>query len=136
MSDKLTKRFITCGYVAAICDAGLIAIGAIEGTYGLSAQNFINAAVFLALAFGIFRRSRICAILVLLYFVAEAGAMYPDLRASVDQFGGGILDPLWPSIFWILALWISLALAGILFSLGVVGTFSWHARERLAPLQP
>ncbi len=73
-----------------------------------------GAAILFALAYGIYRRSRVCAVLVLVnHFLGVAG-----LFARVRE-----VPPIEIAVTLVL---------GVLYVLGVIGTFVHHARRRPA----
>ena len=110
----MAERMVVCGWIAAaIAGAVMLALGANLGLRGL--PYFVAAAVLFALAYGIYRRSRICAVLVLLnHSLGVAGIL---LHA-------GNVQPIEIAVTLVL---------GILYVLGVIGTFVHHARRHAAP---
>lgn len=78
------------------------------GSMGFSAWSLIDAALIFGLAFGIYRKSRVCALIMLIYFVGSKILMLMDGYAS-NLFG------------------IALALAFLYwYTKGVIGTFAYH----------
>lgn len=107
----MAERLVACGWIAASV-AGLITlVFLIVGGLGLTPLNLIDAVLLLGLAYGIYRRSRVCAVLVLAYHVANQMAL----------FERALLVP---------PLTVAIALVfGALYVLGIIGTFSHHARR-------
>ncbi len=84
---------------------------------GWSASTLLNlalAAIFFSLGYGIYRASRICAVMALLLFVFERIRMYDAVAAVESARGPGIL----------LGFWISVVFLAALYALGVGGTFA------------
>lgn len=115
IDEKMTERMVACGWIAAAF-AGLfmIAWGFARGGE-IVWVGLVAAAILLALAYGIYRRSRICALIVLLNHVVGFGGLLGHAR---------YVPPLEVAFALIL---------GVLYVLGVVGTFLHHAHEREQP---
>jgi len=96
-------REIRVAWIAATIVAGVTLLMVLMGV--VSRWNFLDVFVSLALAFGIYRRSRVCAILMLCYFLANR-----VLAVSLFHRAPGIE-----------ALFLAAA-----FILGVHGTFDYH----------
>jgi hypothetical protein len=67
---------IRLGWAAALFSAGMtlvVTIAAMTGTESeiFSAWSLLDVAMILGLAFGIYKKSRVCAVLMLVYFVAS-----------------------------------------------------------------
>lgn len=73
---------------------------------GMDAWSFADAAVILGLAFGIYRKSRACAVLMLLYFIAGKIIM----MVETGKPSGLLLSLVFAYYFW----------------QGIVGTFAFH----------
>ena len=114
IDDTLAQRMVVCGWIAAAAaGAVMLALGATVGFRGLA--YFVAAAVLFALAYGIYRRSRVCAVLVLLnHLLGVAGIL---LHA-------GTVQPVEIAATLVL---------GVLYVLGMIGTFVYHARRDVAP---
>jgi len=109
--SEILKK-IKQAWVAALFSAGLTLIFtlvAMSGTkiLGLSAWNFLDVALILGLAFGIYKKSRTCAVLMFIYFVISK----IFVMAETGRFTGGIVGAL---IF------------GYFFWQGIAGTFAYH----------
>ncbi|MGH7935239.1 MAG: hypothetical protein ACREQN_19015 [Candidatus Binataceae bacterium] len=76
----------------------------------------VEAAILLALAYGIYRNSRLCAIIALVFFLIERIGLYHVAVAVRQARGGDIL----------VGFWISVVVFTILYVLGVVGTIASH----------
>jgi hypothetical protein len=108
-------KLIRAGCLAGMISAAitlvftLVAIGG-SPTLGFSAVNFLDVGLILALTFGVWRKSRVCAVLMLIYFVISKIML---LRQSVNP--GGIVTGL---------------LLGYLYVQGVRGAFEYHRLRR------
>jgi hypothetical protein len=116
ISEKTARRFITCGWVAALI--GALGAGYI-GIVGSNPMNFLVAGVFLAMSYGIYHASRVCAVITLVFYVLQRLGMHQVAVRIQQARGGGIL----------VGFWISVTLFTVLYALGVIGTFAWHARR-------
>ena len=112
IDDATAARFVKCGWIAAAVAGALTAVCAFLRIYGLNGFNFIDAALLLAMAYGIYRQSRVCAILALAYDLAQQAFLLAHGR-RFDFFG----------------LFVTIAFI-VLYSLGVVGTFTMRSRRR------
>jgi hypothetical protein len=118
IGEKTAKRLMACGWIAA----GFGALGGIYISLASSTINYLvlaEALFFLGLAYGIYRASRICALLALALFLIDRVGMYRVAAAVQSVRGGNIMAGFWPA-----AVFFSL-----LYLLGAIGTFAWHARE-------
>jgi hypothetical protein len=110
----MAERMVACGWIAASA-AGVFMIAlALMAGFPIGWLYVVGAAVLAALAYGIYRRSRICATLVLANHVLG----FAGLFTSVSNVPPAELV-------------VTLVL-GILYVLGVIGTFVHHARRRPA----
>src|SRR4029079_5710780 len=83
----------------------LIALGGMP-IRGMNAWSFLDVAVMIGLTFGVYRRSRVCAILLLAFFVLNKIIMWAQAGTPTG----------WP-----------LAIAfGWAYYQGVMGTFEYH----------
>lgn len=115
IDESMTERMVVCGWVAAVV-AGLymIAWGLMQPANGVWV-GAAAAVVLLALAYGIYRRSRVCALIVLVNHVIG--------------FGGLLVHAGYvPSAEIAIAI-----LLGVLYVLGTAGTFLHHARGYAQP---
>jgi serine/threonine-protein kinase len=110
-------RKIKGAWVAGLVSAGitllfvLISLGSGSAIMGINAWAFVDIGIFLGLAYGVYRRSRTCAVLLFLFFLFEKIAMF----ASAKTLGS-----------------VPIAIIFIyLYGRGMVGTFQYH-RERKA----
>jgi hypothetical protein len=111
IDEALTRIFVACGWIATTLVALATAFCAATGSFGLNRYNFADAVIFFGLAYGIHRRSRICAVAVLLYVVAyEALLIYRAHRIPL----------------------LAIIIVAVFFTacgLGVIGTFVAHAQD-------
>jgi hypothetical protein len=115
IDEKMTERMVACGWIAAAI-AGLITLGlSLNGGLGLTRLNLVDAALLLGLAYGIYRHSRTCALLVFFYHVGNRAFIYSHAQHVPAAIVAADL------IF------------AALYVLGIVGTFAHHARRRAQP---
>jgi hypothetical protein len=69
INEKMANGFIAAGWGAATIAGALTGFGAVLKMGGLNYFNLIDAGIYFGLAFGIFRKSRVCAGLLLLYYL-------------------------------------------------------------------
>ncbi len=100
------------GWGAATIAGVLTAVGAIFKLGGLNSFNLIDMGIYFGLAFGVYRKSRICAGLLLFYYLIN---QYK--RVAVQHF------PISISRIILTALFVSAYL------LATVGTLEWHKQE-------
>lgn len=110
IGEKTAFWFITVGWITAGLSGLLTAFLAYRQVADLSWINFIDAAILFALAGGIYRKSRICAILALGYYLINQVVRIRLLHGAVPV--GSLLGG------------VSIFVA--LYTLSVVGTFAWH----------
>ena len=108
--DEILKK-IKHAWVAALISAGItlvVTLFAISGTdiLGFSAWEFIDVGLVLGLAFGIFKKSRTCAVLMFVYFVISKIIIMADTGKPT----GILLAIVFGYYFW----------------QGVSGTFAYH----------
>jgi hypothetical protein len=109
IDEALAGRFMACAYVGAGA-AGIMTIAVIGlGGFGFNMLNLVDVAIFFGLAFGVYRRSRVCAIALLVYHLANRVDMYSRTGSINTSFG-----------------LLAIAFA-MLYVLGIVGTFAHHA---------
>ena len=117
--DEVLKK-IKHAWVAATISGGFTLVLTLLAMYGnsilgFSAWELIDVALIFVLAFGIYKKSRTCAVLMLVYFIlAKILIMYETGKPT------GIIM----SIVFI-----------YYFSMGVSGTFDYHKRVRAQNLQ-
>ncbi|MGO9263702.1 MAG: hypothetical protein ACLQBA_02250 [Candidatus Binataceae bacterium] len=112
IGEKATFWFITVAWIAAGLSSLLTGFFAYQSAAQLNPRNFVDAALLLGFAYGIFRKSRICAILWFAYYVIDQIALITIMHAAVtpDGLAG-------TAIFVMLCL------------MGIVGTFAWHRKQ-------
>jgi len=114
IDDTMAERMVACGWIAASA-AGvfMVALGVMAG-FSIGWVYVTGAIVLFALAYGIYRRSRVCAMLILLnHFLGVVGLFAHAREVPPTEMA------------------VTLVL-GVLYVLGVIGTFLHHARERTA----
>jgi hypothetical protein len=112
IDEKLTRIFITCGWVAAVIAGFLTTFCVMTGC--LNKYYIVDMALLFGLAYGVYRRSRTCAVLLLAYAIASQAMFFSRGRQ--------------PSA-------IALVSAGTFFTayaLGVIGTFVSDAHAKAA----
>ena len=136
MSDGMIKVFIACGWVAAgINFLGNLLVATRVG--GLSqpvlrlidprtGEEFVRltqgelTVALLGIAYGIYRRSRIAALAMLIIFA----------MTRVDSYGvAERLAPTHGGASFVASFWVSTVIFMCAFILAVIGTFAWHARQ-------
>jgi hypothetical protein len=110
IGEKTAFWFITVGWITAGLSGLLTAFLAYRRVADLSWINFIDAGILLALAIGIYRKSRICAILALAYYLINQVARVRLLHGARPM--GGLI--------------LGVGIFVALYTLGIVGTFAWH----------
>lgn len=111
---------IKSGWVAALISGGMtlvLTLLAMSGTAlpGVSAWQLIDVAIILALAFGIYKKSRACAVTMFVYFVASKII----LLVKTGQASGIVMGIIFAIFFW----------------QGIAGTFAYHQlRKEAAPV--
>ena len=119
IGEKTASRFITAGWIVAGFSGLLTGFLAYQSAANLNPLNFIDAALLLALAYGIFRKSRVCAVLALGYYVASQILIVTILHGTATLTG------LVGAAFFVAA-----------YALSIIGTFAWHRGARTGPAGP
>lgn len=120
MNDTLIRILVACGWVAAgVSGFGTALFVAGSPVAGGQAAAYATPALFIALAFGIYRNSRLCALAALIIFTAMRFEFYRIAQAVQQSHGGAVT----------MGFWVSAIAFGILYLAGAVGTFAWHARH-------
>jgi len=105
---------VTCGWIAAAIAGAFMIVFSLMVKFPFGLVYLGGAAILLALAYGIYRRSRVCAVLVLVnHFLGVAGLIARARDVPSAEIA------------------VTLVL-GVLYVLGVIGTFVHHARRRPA----
>jgi hypothetical protein len=118
IDEKFTRIFITSGWVAGVVAGFFTTLCVMTGCFGLNRYNIVDIALLFGLAYGVYRRSRTCAVLLLAYDVASQLMLLSRGRQ--------------PSA-------VALVSAGIFFTayaLAVIGTFVSHAHAAKAAIEP
>jgi serine/threonine-protein kinase len=115
--DEILKK-IKHGWVAALISAGItliVTLVAISGTeiLGFSAWELIDVGLILGFAFGIYKKSRACAVLMLIYFIISKII----IMAETGKPSGIVLAIVFGYYFW----------------QGVSGTFAYHKLKARKP---
>ncbi len=111
-------RMINSAWIAALVSAAITAtyaLAAMSGTQlmkGISVMSFLDVFLFLGLAFGVSKKSRVCAVLLFLYFVLSKIVLFSLNR----NLSGATLA--YASVTTVIFL--------CLYGLGVIGTFRYH----------
>jgi len=114
IDDTMAERMVACGWIAASIAGVFMIVLALMVGFALGWVYLAGAGILFVLAYGIFRRSRICAVLVLANHLLGVWGLLTHARyvSSVE---------------------IAMALVlGVLYVLGVIGTFVHHARPHPA----
>jgi hypothetical protein len=111
LEKKALSWMIAAGWIAAATLGAFTALLAVQGAQGLTRLNLVDAAIFFGLAYGIYRTSRICAIVALGYHLFNQYMLIVVQHARLNSAG------------LILALIFAAA-----FAAGIIGTSVWHAR--------
>jgi hypothetical protein len=113
--DDVAKRIKQC-WIAGLVSGSITAAIAIlvlstgANVLNIDAWAFVDVAIMLALSYGVYRKSRTCAVLLLTFFVLNKIIMWMEAGAPSG---------------WLLALvfiWF--------FGQGVIGTFQYHRLKR------
>ena len=115
IDDTMAERMVACGWIAASA-AGvfMIALAFMAGGGPVMWVSVGGAAILFAFAYGIYRRSRICAVLVLVNHLLGVATLFARAHAV-------------PPVEIVVTL-----VLGVLYVLGVIGTFVHHVRRRPA----
>jgi hypothetical protein len=116
IGERTTLWLIAAGWITAGLSGLLTGYLAYRGAANLNPMNFVDALLLLGLAFGIFRKSRTCAVLALIYYVINQIARVKLLHGGVPM--GGLL--------------LGVGVFVLLYGLSIVGTFAWHRGTRPA----
>jgi hypothetical protein len=111
IDDTMAERMVACGWIgAAIAGLFMVVFSFVIG-FGFGWPYLLGGAILFALSYGIYRRSRICAVLVLVNHFLGVAALFTRTR---------YLPPAELAMTLVLA---------VLYVLGVIGTFAHHARR-------
>ena len=111
IDDTMAARMVMCGWIAAVAAGGFMAVLSLMVGFPAGFFYLGGGAALIALAYGIYRRSRICAVLVLLNHFLGIAKLFRE---------GGNTPPAMIAVTLVL---------GVLYLLGVIGTFVHHARR-------
>ena len=112
--EEIIKK-IRHAWVAALVSGTVTLIAvvlSVSGTpvLGYTAWEFIDAAFIFGLAFGIYKKSRTCALIILVYFIASK----INIMVETGKPSGLIMGLLFAYFFWE----------------GVTGTFAYHKHRK------
>jgi hypothetical protein len=114
IDDTMAERMVACGWIAAAIAGAFMIVLSTMVKFPIGLVYLGGAAILLALAYGIYRRNRVCAVLVLVnHFLGVAGLVARARDVPSAEIA------------------VTLVL-GVLYVLGVIGTFVHHARRRPA----
>jgi hypothetical protein len=108
--DAVMKKIRNC-WVAGLISVGLtfvftlLALSGVD-VLGLDAWAFVDIAIMLGLAFGVYKKSRVCAVLLLAFFLLNKAIMWSEAGSPKG----------WP--LTLVFLWF--------FAQGIVGTVQFH----------
>lgn len=109
INATVAKRFV----LAATIAAGFAALATLAfiftGTLGFGLWQLVDVVSFVALAFGIYKRSRVCALLLFTLHLINRVDMWTRTQDIATSFGGVAI------IF------------AVIYFLGILGTFAHHA---------
>jgi len=112
LDRKAADALILCSVMAAFVAGTATLFFSLTKTYGFSLWNLLDVALFWGLAFGVIKRSRLCAIVLFVYNIANRVDMW--VRSH----------DIWLTLGPIALLFLAL------YFLGVVGTFMHHRLKR------
>jgi hypothetical protein len=112
--EKIRQR-INCGWIAGLMTSAVttvIILFSFTGTsvLGIDAWSLIDVALICALSYGVFRKSRICAVLLLAFFALSKAVMWIKSGSATGL-------PIALAFLWF-------------FFRGVMGTFQFHRWKR------
>jgi len=115
IDQVVASRFVLFAGVAAVITALSPITLHFLGIYDLSPLNFVDTAILLSLAFGVYlKKSRTCAIILLVWHLGARVDMYERTGSYYGAFG-----PIAISIAWI-------------YILGILGTLVLHTDKQKA----
>ena len=119
MNEGMAKAFIVCGCIAAALNGVVTALVVAGSSAAGQAVAYAIPALYIALAYGIAKHSRICAVIAMITFVGMRVEWY-RVAAQIEQQRGN---------HTLLGFWISVSFFSVFYLLGVIGTFSWHSQH-------
>ncbi len=105
--DK-AKGAITSAWIAGAISGVITVIVSLKGAFGFNQWNLIDAFIMFALAFGVYKKSRISAILLFIFWIGGRILMIVEEPGTI----GGAL--------------VMAILFGFWFFQGIRGTFAYH----------
>jgi serine/threonine-protein kinase len=115
--EEIAKKIKNC-WIAGLISigiTGILMLAALAGAnpLGLSAAALIDAAVMAGLTFGVYKNSRVCAVLLLSFFALNKALMWGGPGGTVSGIPMALI------FFWF-------------YFQGVVGTFQLHKLKKTA----
>jgi serine/threonine-protein kinase len=112
--DEILKK-IKQGWIAGLVSAAFTVIFVVmamagNSILGINAWGFIDVVVMAGLAFGVYKKSRTCAVLLLAFFALNKVLMWMEAGTPTGW-------PLALAFFWF-------------YIMGVVGTFQYHSWKK------
>ena len=111
IDEKVSHHFIIVACCLAIVSGLLILVMTFAGAFKFTPFNIIDASFVFGMAYGVYRKSRTCAILLFIYYVGCRFDMYQRTGNPSNAVG-------------LLAIAFTVA-----FFLGILGTFAVHSIE-------
>ena len=109
VDEVAANRFILVASITAVIGGILTTAMSFLGTFRFNVFNLIDAAILFGLAFGVYRKSRTCAIILLVYHLGTRFDMYQRTGNLSAAFG-----------------LVAIGVTAIYF-LAILGTFAFHA---------
>lgn len=109
IDSKTAKYFVVSAYSCALFGALMTLLAAFYRAYGFDLFNLLDVVLFLGLAFGVYKRSRICAIIMFTYHLMNRVPLWNHTH-SIELTFGGVAVPF-----------------AVAYLLGILGTFAHHS---------
>ena len=118
INEKVAGRFIVATCAAAAIAGLLTLLMSVFGAYGFSLWNLLDVAAWFGLGYGVYRKSRTCAIILLTYHLVNRVDMWTRTHAVSTTIGGFAIP------------------FAVIYCLGILGTFAHHAILEKEKRQP
>jgi lysylphosphatidylglycerol synthetase-like protein (DUF2156 family) len=112
INEQIAKKFIKLCWIFALISGFATLAMLCFGLYGSSAWNLIDVLFFFALAFGVYKKSRTCSIILFVYQLVNRVDMWNRTHSVTIAFGIAALA--WLCVYF----------------LGILGTFAYHAIQK------
>lgn len=112
---KLARNFVVSAYSCAIFGGICTLVVSVSGNYkayGFDLFNLLDVLIFFAFAYGIYKRSRACAIGLFTYHLMNRIPMWKHTH-SIELTFGGLAIPF-----------------AVIYFLGILGTFAYHSIKK------